>query len=452
MRALLGANLVVVHPGPLRTPLQAAATVKRRGRLPRGERRVVRFWRYSQAKDTLWLPRGLHVRLRELAPGLLVEDRRLRLEPVRFGWRGNLYDYQYLAVAKLAAQGGGVLVSPPGSGKTQMGLALVAEFRQPALWLVHTKDLARQAVERARELFNLPRRAVGYVGEGDEEPGTHLTVAMVQTLAKRPETARWLAERIGTVVADECQHIPALTVARVVSVFPAYYRVGLTATPTRTDGLHPIIYALMGPGSVRITPEQLVRRGRLVVPTVRVIDTGFRFYGEGDWNVLQKTRAADSRRNWLICTLAAKEAKNGHRVIVLVELVRHARLVESLLRERWRVPAWAVVGEVAPAVRRRVYQRVSEGGAVLVATKLADEGLDLPALDRLILGASGRSAPRVEQQIGRVMRAWQGKEDAVVYDLADLDVPALRDQARERLRVYRRLGFNVERQRLAVAS
>ena len=241
---------------------------------------------------------------------------------------------------------------------------------------------------------------------------------MIQSLAKaHPADLADLTKRFGAVIIDECHHTPAVTMARVVSAFPAYYRGGLTATPNRSDGLGPLAMDIIGGAVGTIDPAKLLKAGRIILPKVRLVPTSFKHWGRGDWAFLQKARAADLNRNQLVCALAAREARAGRCVLVLTELKVHAR--------------WLA------AVR-----------LVMVATKLADEGLDLPALDRLILAAPGRSAPRLQQQIGRVMRTAKFKRDAIVYDLADVGVESLLDQARDRMKVYKEFDLRVERQTL----
>lgn len=536
--------------------------------------------------------------MQRIAP-LRVVDRRLLLPPISFGWVGELRPEQYRAVARLVRAGGGLLVAPPGSGKTHCGLAFISQMRQPALWLAHTKDLCAQAIERARGLWNVPKAAIGYVGEGERWVGTHLTVAMVQTLHKQPALTEALAKRIGTVVIDECfpagtlvdgkpiehivpgdgvkaldgdgrvveravvrvfrrsvvgcklvritagsrsvvctpnhpiltpegwlpaeslnpgsvvgvmdcvdevreterrqerltpawsrvdrieifeqtgeggfgglcpdgqvynlevevdhnytangfivhncQHAPADSIRAVISRFPARYRLGLSATPDRTDGLGPMIEALLGGAVVEIELDDLLRRRRVLLPNVVLVPTAFRVRGGLDWARLQRARMSDPGRNELILSIVEREVRARRRVLVLADLIPHVRLLEAALRRRG-VRAWGVVGPVPRAARQVVYDRAQRGVGVLIATKLADEGLDLPALDTLVLASPGRSAPRLRQQIGRVMRAWGGKRDARVYDLVDLLVPTLADQARARLAVYREVGFPVRRQ------
>jgi superfamily II DNA or RNA helicase len=398
---------------------------------------VLRVWR--EHGEWLVIPRELLPAVRARIPDLRVQDRRLLLPSRDFIWLGNLYDYQRLALHRLRAQGGGTLVAPPGAGKTEIALAFAASTRQPTLWLVHSLDLVRQTYERARRLFSLPEGAFGMLTEQEKSIGTHLTIATVQTLAKFPDLRRMVGRRHGCVICDEAHHLPALSFLKVMYSCPGRYRLACTATPDRTDGLGPVIDAVMGP-AVEVPVSALVRAGRLMRPQVRVIYTSFAGTPDDGWEAFQKARALDDRRNALVVRLAAWEARLGRRVLIVVERVDHARLLTRLARQAG-VPSSYVVGAVSTERRRTLLAAlIAAPGRILVATKLADEGLDLPQLDCLILAAAGRSPLRLQQQLGRVMRVYPGKRSAVVYDLADVGNATLRRHLVSRVRTYRHFG------------
>jgi len=457
---LVRSGVVVFDPGHERVRLAALATWRRKGRVPKGEARVARFFRMHRPdtddpREWILLPRGLLHRVVELYPNAEVVDRRLTVGAVEFGWRGTLWPEQREAVRPLLEADGGILVGPPGSGKTQAGLALIAACRQPALWIVNSKDLALQALQRARSLFNLPARAFGLLGGGNAVLGTHFTACMVQTLMHigAAQLDR-IAEHFGCVVVDEVHMTPARVISQIVSHFPARYRYGLTATPYRSDGLDEAIGALFGPAVGVIDRRHLLRRGRIVLPKVVGVPTPFVWHGDTfDWARIQTARASDRRRNHLLCSLVQRQFRAGRHVLVLVDRKAHAHQLAELLSQRYGTPAFAVTGPVPPRVRQRAYDLLEQGRVVLVATRLADQGLDLPALDCLVLGAAARGdaltddkapTPRLEQQVGRVMRARRGKETPVIWDLWDVRVEPLRRQIAERIAIYRRLGLRVE--------
>ncbi|MHB1803181.1 MAG: DEAD/DEAH box helicase, partial [Actinomycetes bacterium] len=180
---------------------------------------------------------------------------------------------------------------------------------------------------------------------------------------------------------------------------------------------------------------------------IRVVRSRLEVAEAAGWGQIQQARAADQGRNLQILRIAAAEAKAGRKVAVLVDLIQHARLLASALTRMAGIPAYAVIGEVPMEVRTQVKQQFMAGHMVIVATKLFDEGLDLPPLEVLILATPGRAVgPRLLQQIGRTMRISRGKTGAVVYDVQDPLVPSLARQAAERLKQYRDLGMVVRYQ------
>lgn len=400
---------------------------------------------YHNVPAAITVPRGLLPAVRALAP-VKVHDRRLAFARADFGWRGDLYPYQAAAAREVFRRDGGVLVMAPGGGKTVCGLAVAAAWGQPTLWVTHTKELAHQALDAARRFYHLPPEAFGLVMDG-LGPGEHqrplITVAMVQTLAANEELTRGLAARVGTVLLDEAHHQPAVSFSRVVGRFPARFRGGLSATPDRTDGLGPLMQAMLG--SLVVVPlRTLVLAGRILLPRIELVHTGLEaFEGEGDdWNALEALRAQDRERNRLILRLAAGACRAGRRCLILVNRKDHSQILAQAL-DKAGVRAFAATGEVVDTQRARWFSLLERGEAVVIATRLADEGLDLPRLDTLILAAAARSRVRLEQQIGRVMRTASGKRDAVCFDLADVRIGAYARQVRERLDYYADVGYAV---------
>jgi superfamily II DNA or RNA helicase len=415
------------------------ATWKRRGRVPTPADRHFRAW--SEAGGWLFLPRGLTQAVLDCIPRLRgrVRDRRLLRPAVDWHWQGHLFDYQRSVLDTVRRTGGGTLIAPPGAGKTEMGLAFAASMRQPALWLVNSLDLADQALTRARRLFLLDDSAYGMVDQHNRSVGTHLTIATMETLARYPDIARQVGARCGTVIVDECHHVPTDSLVRVLKFCPGRYRLGLTATDDRGDNLGPVIPALMGPRT-EVPVSALVRAGRLLLPRVEIVFTRFGATPNAGWDRFQLARARDPARNALAAHLAVSAARLGRRVLVIVELVEHASTLAALIR-RAGVPCSAMDGHESRERRGELIRALrARPGRVLVATKLADEGLDLPEADCLVLVTPGRSPLRLRQQVGRVMRVNTGKRSAVVYDMADMGSLSLKVQLHERLRTYRRFG------------
>ena len=426
-------------------PNPAHAKLLRLGRDARWTPATLPLWQRDGA--ALVLPRGLLHELRTADPACPVEDRRLTLPEVDFRWRGALRPEQREAAARAWRAHGGVVVGPCGSGKTNMGLACVGGWRQPALWVVHTLDLARQALERARTLFDLPDDAFGMIGGGRESIGTHLTAATVQTLARRDLAD--LAGRFGTVVLDEAHHAPASTFMQVLQAFAARNRLGLTATPDRADGLGAAMLAVFGPIVARLTTQALAGAGRVVLPVVRQVPTSFTYRYADDYGALLAALIANAPRNALIARMVAAEARAGHCCLVLSERVDHCRLLaEALQRVAPEVPAAILTGEATAKVRAETLGAMRTGRLrVLCATRLADEGLDIPALDRVFLTTGGRNVVALTQRAGRAMRPADGKGEPIVFDFCDWRVGVLRAQVKARVRdVWGPLGARIVRE------
>lgn len=404
---------------------------------------------YREYGDLAMLPRGYATKalehLRRAGVKVRVVDRRLRLPEVDFAFHGELLPYQRRAVEAL--RGDGILVAPPGSGKSIVALAVMAAVGQPALWVTHTQDLARQAIERSSQFLGLDPDEVGFIGDGVWRVGERLTVALVQSLARRFDDTKALARRIGLVIVDEAHHTPATTFLHVVGLFPAWRRLGLTATPNRADGLWPFAEAAIGPVLHRLTPEELEAAGKLVRPKLVWVLTGFRHDFDGDWHALMDALTTDPERNRLVVDLVAKEAKAGHLCLVLSERVAHCELLAAVLRRMLRPDQVAVLTGSTPRQEREAAIAGARAGKVrvLLATRLADEGLDLPSLERLFVVTPRRAATKVLQQAGRVMRAAPGKAEPVIYDFRDRLTPVLEAQARARwFEVYRGLVASEE--------
>jgi superfamily II DNA or RNA helicase len=392
------------------------------------------------------IPRGavglLRERLRDIGQEVDFVDRRvyfsdsgLFLPPLGAVQQAHLRSYQREAVAAMQRRVQGTILSPCGSGKTQMGVAAIATIRQPALILVHTHDLAEQWRERIAMILGLTAGLVAG-GESSIEP---ITVATVQTLSRmEPAALEELGLRFGTVVVDECHHICASTFRHVIAHLPGKYRFGLTATPEREDGLTPLLELCIGPQLFAIDQDELVALGYLQRPEVRFLESRFTFDYDGpeDHHELMAALVEDEARNQLILDQVLADARAGHTVLVLTGRVNHCEHLSARIA-RAGVKAGFLTGSVGKKDRRALLEAFREGSLpVLVASTVADEGLDVPRLDRIVLAYPSRAKGRITQRLGRLMRPHPDKAAPVLYDVVDPHVPPLVRQWHERERIY----------------
>ena len=214
------------------------------------------------------LPRGclpaLESLLGEWSVALRCEDKREGGSPLEVEFHGQLSSLQEKAVGTLLAHDTGVLVAPPGAGKTVVGAFLVAARKRNTLIIVHRKPLLTQWVEQLSHFLGIEKKDVGQIGGGKNTRNGNLDVAMLQSLFRRGQVSN-LVEGYGQVIVDECHHVPSFSFEKVLSHMKSRYVAGLTATPQRRDGHHPIIFMQLGP--IRHSAEKTGSKERLRVCT-----------------------------------------------------------------------------------------------------------------------------------------------------------------------------------------
>jgi superfamily II DNA or RNA helicase len=350
--------------------------------------------------------------------------------PAELAYTGQLRDYQTEAVDALVKAKGGVVVAPCGAGKTEIGLAALARFGRRSLVVVPTLDLVEQWSARARDR-GIAR--VGSIGGGR----CHLEDLTVATMQSARKKTALLAEAFGAVLVDECHHVPANTLAELLGEMPARIRIGLTATPNREDSLTPVVGWTLGPTVYAISQRKLEEVGAVARPRFETLPSSFdyAYSGQEDWPGLLDALEEDSHRLALVVGKAAELAARC-TVLVLTGRVRHAQRLAELLVARG-LRAVAVTGDLGKAAREQALSRARHGSLdVLVATQLADEGLDVPRLGAVILAWPQKAEGRIVQRVGRVLRPLEGKEPLVV-DVVDLGVGVLKGQANKRARIFR---------------
>lgn len=405
----------------------------KRGAWTGGVERVLRFW---VAGDALYLPAGL----RASAAAIIGSDHDLALPPAvcASDAEAGLRPYQVAALRAACAARGGIVVAPCGSGKTVIGAALAracAPLGGGTLVLVHTRELAEQwacALLSVAPVWRVQggRARLDEHGAPSGRLASASCVALVQSREHIPP--QYLAEPAALIV-DECHHASAKTYREIVGECGARLRFGLTATPQRADGLGVVAEMFLGPVTAVVRPDELQDAGHTVAFDYRRIDTEWSFpWSAGEsLHPLIDAMVRDERRNAAIAALAAEQARGGRAVLVLSGRVEHACELAGLIAERG-CDAHALTGRTPQRERGAVVERMRQGAPIVVcATSLADEGLDWPALSVLVLATPSRSAGKMVQRCGRVMRPAPGKPRPVVFDLVD-DVPVLRGQAASR--------------------
>jgi superfamily II DNA or RNA helicase len=416
---------------------------ERMGRWNRGTPRVLKFYAKAGA-DGLWIPRGylrqLVLMCRRMGIEHRIDDRRRSLPPVDFTFRGELRPFQKTAVEQMLARDFGTLSSPTGSGKTVMALSMVARRRQPALIIVHTKELAAQWIERIGTYLGIPPAECGLIAGGRMKIGPKMTVALVQSLYKCAEEA---SEHVGFVVADECHRCPSRTFTEAVASFDAKFMLGLSATPWRRDNLSRLIFWHLGDVHHEVDKADLVAAGEVLPAEVVVRETRFKPCHDpiSEYSKMLSELTADTERNLLIAQDVAREVRESRGIsLVLSDRRVHCENLQALLRYRFKTDAELMIGDMPIHERQAVVERLNAGLArVVIATgQLIGEGFDCRNLTTLFLATPIRFSGRVLQYLGRVLRPAPAKQKARVFDYVDVQVETLVKAAQARQRVYLR--------------
>jgi superfamily II DNA or RNA helicase len=356
----------------------------------------------------------------------------------------DLRGYQLSGVLRLESKAQGMIVLPCGGGKTFLGVGAVARIARTAIVLVHTDDLLDQWVEDVREKLGLEP---GVVNADRKELDRPVVVASVFSLAPLLEADPAIGRRFGIVVTDECHHVPAITLQRCIRHLPARYRLGLTATPERQDGHTKLVDWSFGPKLLVKTVQELVAGGFLLMPRFREVSTAFEFAmsptDKHRLTKLHRALVADAARNQIIVDLAHWEAQAGETVLILSNRKPHCRKLGKMLADLG-VAVRVVIGTTKKSERRESLDELRDGTvSVVVATSLANEGLNIQRLSRIIIAFPDRSVGWTIQRAGRLTRKWEGK-DPLLYDVVDHHVPTLASRAGDRKRAYRSIGMEVD--------
>jgi superfamily II DNA or RNA helicase len=412
----------------------------RMGRWNRNVPKLLRF--FYRHKETLWIPRGylrqLIMMCRQYNISYHIEDLRRKLPSVNFSFQGELKSFQKEAVEKMLARDFGTLNSPTGSGKTVMGLFMIAHRQQPALVVVHTKDLAYQWIEQIKHFLGIEESHVGLIGSGKKKIGDAITVALVQSLYRCADD---VSKRIGHIIVDECHRTPSRTFTDAVTEFDARYMLGLSATPFRRDNLSKLIFWHLGDVHHSVDKAHLIQEGHILKPEIILRETKFEPYYDpvNSYSKMLLELTMSDERNHLIAMDVVKEIKKRQGIcLVLSDRKRHCETLQSLLRYKHHVDADLLTGDLSNEQRKNVLQRIKTGEvAVVVATgQLVGEGFDCPNLTTLFLATPIRFSGRVLQYLGRVLRPAAGKNGARVYDYVDVNVGVLKSAAKHRQKVY----------------
>lgn len=360
-----------------------------------------------------------------------------------------LYPYQQIAVEQVYNAQYGILESKAGSGKTQMGIALIKKYQRRALWLTHTSDLLRQSKERAERYMD--KNLIGTITEGKVNIGEGVTFATIQTMCKL-DLAQY-KNVWDVIIVDECHRVAGTPTAvtqfsKVLNSLSARHKYGLSATVHRADGMIVATHALLG-GVCYSVPDEAVA-DRVMKVGIKPISTGIKI-GMGCLNTdgtLNYTKligylCEHNMRNHIISSHIAENWDKS--CLILSDRLEHLETLMNTLPQKMRDKAVMISGKMTTkkgkAEREQAIENMREGKTkYLFATySLAAEGMDIPNLERLFMASPVKDYARVTQSVGRIARTCKNKDNPIAYDFVD-DIGFLVKMYKTRCKHYRKGG------------
>lgn len=429
----------------------------------------------EETSEYLCLPRGCEADLATLLgeAGAVVEwtDKTQPGRHIEVTFTGVLREDQELAVEAMLKHDCGVLAAATAFGKTVIAARLIAERKTNTLILTHRQQLLSQWMAKLAQFLEIeaerpmaatkrgrkPRQSlIGQIGAGKVNLGGVIDVAIMQSLTSGGEVKEFIRD-YGMVIVDECHHVPAFTFEQTLKRVQAKYIYGLTATPTRRDGHHPIIFMHCGPVRYRADARKEAEKRpfeHYVIPRF----TGFRApfdREEKDISIQEfySRIAADEWRNQQIADDVIRTHENGRNALILTERTAHVELLAEKLREK--IPeVVTLTGGRGAKETRNVLARIAATPAgdqlTLVATgRYIGEGFDEPRLDTLFLAMPISWRGTLQQYAGRLHRLFENKQEVQIYDYVDIHVSSLEKMYQKRLAGYAAIGYLVKAEGVA---
>ena len=405
--------------------------------------------------DHIAVPRGCLEDVRQILTDLrirpVVRDERHSGQPLRLTFHGELRRDQKIAADAMLKHETGVLSATTAFGKTVVAAWLIAQRNVSTLVLVHRRQLLDQWVERLAAFLDVPAKSIGRIGGGRKTPTGLLDVAVIQSLVRKGVVDDRVGD-YGQVIVDECHHLSAHSFEQAVRRAKARFVLGLSATVSRKDGHHPIIFMQCGPIRHRVDAKAQAA-ARPFDHTVIVRPTAFQAVGSAGadkriaFQALYQRLVEDETRNRVICEEIAQAVGAGRSPLVLTERNEHLDRFERALAPSVRHVV-VLRGGMGKKQRRASAERLAaipaeEGRVILATGKYIGEGFDDPRLDTLFLTLPVSWRGTIAQYVGRLHRLYDGKREVCVYDYADINVPMLARMFNRRCRGYEAVGYTI---------
>jgi len=379
---------------------------------------------------------------------VILHDNRPMPQLLDINFNGKLTSIQKKATEDLLKYEAGVLVAPPGAGKTVMACSLIAKRKVPTLIIVNKDTLLTQWKERLGTFLNLNPKQIGTIKGSKKKPLGIVDVAMMQTLTSYQELNE--LPSYGQIIVDECHHIPCVTFEDLLKRVPSQYLVGLTATPYRKDRLEKIIYYYCGPIRHEITSSEQIEIPKIV----KIKKTNFKLPEElgtqPPIHIVWEYLIQNKERNNLIVSDIVSAINMGRVSLIISDRKEQLKTLEEKLLARnferifklFKIESGEGKKKRAKTLEEIYAATLAQESICLFATSsLIGEGFDLPRLDTLFLPMPLSFKGRMIQYAGRLHRKSEEKKDVLIHDYLDINLPLTLKMYRNRQKTYKSMGY-----------
>jgi superfamily II DNA or RNA helicase len=383
---------------------------------------------YDINEKYIIVPRALKDTIKQLfdsnKSNLVIEDKRVKKTIKKPNLTIKLNNNQKDAFKKIIENDYSLLIAPPGFGKTVVAAAVLAKRRVNTLILVHKVTLLYQWTKRLSEYFNMDTKDIGQLGDGKKKLTSHIDIAILHSLKNKPEIIREYSQ----IIIDEVHHIPAISFEMPIKNFQGKYIVGLSATPKRKDGLHPIMF--MQCGNVVYEAESNKKNAHIL----QIVESNFETFEE-DFALILNEMIEDIDRNKLI--ISEVEKLKNRNILILSERVEHLNILYHMLVAK-NITSILLHGGLKTKMQKEAMIKAQNANIILSTSSYIGEGIDFSHLDTIVFTMPISYDSRIIQYLGRIGRRGQ---KCLAVDFVDNNVAMLKSSFKKRMSGYKKMGY-----------
>ncbi len=406
---------------------------------------------FEEGDTYLVLPRGCMDKIKEICKAskvkLILKDKREKGTPTDYKFIGTLDKKQEKAMNQLLSHDIGVLSAATGFGKTVISAKIISELKTNVLIIVNRNNLLEQWKEKLSYFLGISKKEIGQIGGGKENLNGKLDIASFQSLYKK-ENIDEVVKNYGLVIVDECHHVAAFSFERVLKSMRAKHVYGLTATPTRKDGWHKIIYMQCGDIRCRVNNKDSKSSKKVIVRKTNYRYTPLEEMETILFSEILNDMSHNELRNSIILQDVKQSVADGRIPIVLTERLEHLNILKQKLEEL-QVPVVIYKGNMGKKKTKEMQEIIQnadknqQARIILATSSSIGEGFDDSRLDTLFLTMPVSWKGRIIQYVGRLHRSHKDKEELIVYDYLD-NMRILERMYYKRIKGYKASGYEIE--------